>query len=153
MFQSSGFRFHRFEDTPNTSNAFSSQSFRSINQSQPLYNSYINMPNQNSTFGLSSSKYQFDSSEPFPFKEIISLNFLKILTVGNNKAMIEKYLPKMLYQKFKSSSNPNLALLMTSFQQLLNYLFSLQEKVNVANKQMEDILNKPNSEFTGVMRC
>lgn len=147
MFQSSGFRFHRFEDTPNTSNAFSSQSFRSINQSQPLYNSYINMPNQNSTFGLSSSKYQFDSSEPFPFKEIISLNFLKILTVGNNKAMIEKYLPKMLYQKFKSSSNPNLALLMTSFQQLLNYLFSLQEKVNVANKQMEDILNKPNSEL------
>ena len=160
MFQLSSYKFYRFNETNERPDYFSSQSFRTNfsqnhqNTNKSYYNNVkaSNMYNSNQfdykafSPNLSSGKSQFDPLEPFPFKEIISLDFEKIIMAGKI-SLIEKYFPKMRFQKFKSSANPNLALLLSSFQNLLNYLFSLHDKAIYSNNQIEELINDKNSDL------
>lgn len=160
MFQSSSYKFYRFNETNERPDYFSSKSFRTNfsqnyqNKNKSNYNNVKASNMYNSTQfdykafspNLSSGKSQFDPLEPFPFKEIISLDFEKIIMAGKI-SLIEKYFPKMRFQKFKSSANPNLALLLSSFQNLLNYLFSLHDKATYANNQIEELINDKNSDL------
>lgn len=157
MFQSS-YKFYRFNEANEHPDYFSSQSFRtnfsqSYQNMNGSYNSNLKASNMynlnqfdNKNFSANLSNRKYDSSEPFPFKEIISLDFEKIIMAGKI-SLIEKYFPKMRFQKFKSSANPNLALLLSSFQNLLNYLFSLHDKVISANNQIETLINDKNSDL------
>ena len=83
---------------------------------------------------------EWSNINSFPMKEIAAIDFEKILNVGN-KEIIEKYLPKMIYHDFNSSQHSSqFKTLISSFQNLIKYLFDHQTHILDINTQSENLI-------------
>ena len=83
---------------------------------------------------------EWSNRDSFPMKEIAALDFEKILNAGN-KEIIEKYLPKMIYHDFNSSQySSQFITLISTFQNLLKYLFDHQTHISDINNQSENLI-------------
>ncbi len=164
----SSFRFHKFKENEKTSSPLNYN--KNLSYSFSPYNNNNNDIFQNSNklsrsiyFGdnqqnnIFQNKYKnkierilhldesnINLNSPFPEKEILRIEFEKILNYGDLKE-IEIYLPELLYNKFDKSKGKDFLRIITKFQSLLQFLFKTQSIFENVNNKSKDSLTNLNS--------
>ena len=127
---------------PNQSN---SNTFREKNKISMNFNDDINNNNNNERI-LIPDYSKYDEKKPFPLKEILSIDFEKILKYGN-LSIINKYLPDIIYKSLEIDNNPFFNSIISKSQKLLNYLFQLKNDISNSNNNLENFITLPNSDL------
>jgi len=137
------FHFHRFDDVSENYSQFETNLNNFNNQ---ILNTFNNEEkdnnNNNNNNDNNNNKFETNSN----LKKIISIDFEKEIK-SNNFPKIEKYLPLMLNFKYNdiasnnNENNLNLMILIKNFQNILSYLYSIQNKISLNNNKIERYLN------------
>ena len=88
----------------------------------------------------------YNKNTPFPLRDILSIDFEKILIYGN-LFNINKYLPDMIYKSLGKDNDPYFISIISKSQKLLNYLFKLKNEISSSNNDLENFIKLPNSDL------
>ena len=135
----------------------SSQDYTSKNFNSKSYQ----FKNSNNIFSLTSRKFNRNNfmysdnntslSSNFPLDKIINTDFDFILKKGDTTT-IDKFLPQMIYNDLSFSNNNHLQLILKKFQNVLEFLFTEQNKLLNNNSQIEELFNNQNSNLNKKLR-
>ena len=90
-------------------------------------------------------------SSNFPLDKIINTDFNFIFKKGDT-TIIDKFLPPMIYNDLSFSNNNHLQLILKKFQNVLEFLFTEQNKLLNNNNQIEELFNNKNSNLNKKLR-
>ena len=90
-------------------------------------------------------------SSNFPLGKILNTDFDFILKKGDT-TIIDQFLPQMIYNDLSFSDNNHLQLILRKFQNVLEFLFTEQNKLLNNNNQIEELFNNQNSNLNKKLR-
>ena len=141
-----------FQNRQSSSQDYTSKNFNSKSYQFKNSNNIPSLTSRN--FNKNNFFYSdnnLSSSSNFPLGKIINTDFGLILKKGDT-TIIDKFLPQMIYNDLSFSNNNHLQLILKKFQDVLEFLFTEQNKLLNNNNQIEELYNNQNSNLNKKLR-